>query len=231
MISIIIPTYNEEDQIEQTIIKILASNDGHQIEIIIADGGSTDETVSIALRCNAITIMSYKKGRATQMNRGAAIAKGEVMYFLHADSVPPQNFTSSILKAVDNNFGSGCFRSSFDYSHWFLKANSFFTRFNVNAFRFGDQSLFVTKDVFQKSGGFREDLFMMEDQEIIHRLKMHGKFKVLNDVIITSARKYVDNGVFRMQGIFYRIWGLYYVGYSQEKLLKLHRNLIKNNKL
>lgn len=231
MISIIIPTYNEADQIEQTIIKTLASNDKHQIEIIVADGGSTDETVSIALRCNAITIISDKKGRAAQMNRGAAIAKGDVFYFLHADSIPPKNFTSSILNAVNKNVGSGCFRSSFDHSHWFLKANSFFTRFNINAFRFGDQSLFVTKDVFQKSGGFREDLLMMEDQEIIHRLKKHSKFKVLNDVIITSARKYVDNGVFRMQGIFYRIWGLYYLGYSQKKLLQLHRKLIKNNKL
>jgi rSAM/selenodomain-associated transferase 2 len=231
MISIIIPTYNEADQIQQTIIKTLASNGGHQIEIIVADGGSTDETVSIALRCNATTFVSDKKGRAAQMNRGAAIAKGEVLYFLHADSIPPKNFTSSILNAVNNNFSSGCFTSSFDHSHWFLKANAFFTRFNVNAFRFGDQSLFVTKDVFQKSGGFREDLLMMEDQEIIHRLKIYGKFKVLDGVIITSARKYVDNGVFRMQAIFYRIWVLYYLGYSQEKLLQLHRKLIKNNKL
>jgi rSAM/selenodomain-associated transferase 2 len=231
MISIIIPTYNEADQIQQTIIKTLASNGGHQIEIIVADGGSTDETVSIALRCNATTFVSDKKGRAAQMNRGAVIAKGEVLYFLHADSIPPKNFTSSILNAVNNNFSSGCFKSSFDHSHWFLKANAFFTRFNVNAFRFGDQSLFVTKDVFQKSGGFREDLLMMEDQEIIHRLKIYGKFKVLEGVIITSARKYVDNGVFRMQAIFYRIWVLYYLGYSQEKLLQLHRKLIKNNKL
>lgn len=231
MISIIIPTYNEADQIQQTIIKTLASNGGHQIEIIVADGGSTDETVSIALRCNATTFVSDKKGRAAQMNRGAAIAKGEVLYFLHADSIPPKNFTSIILNAVNNNFSSGCFTSSFDHSHWFLKANAFFTRFNVNAFRFGDQSLFVTKDVFQKSGGFREDLLMMEDQEIIHRLKIYGKFKVLDGVIITSARKYVDNGVFRMQAIFYRIWVLYYLGYSQEKLLQLHRKLIKNNKL
>ncbi len=72
---------------------------------------------------------------------------------------------------------------------------------------------------------------MMEDQEIIHRIKKHGRFKVMNGIVTTSARKYLDNGIYRMQAIFYRIWGLYYLGYSQEKLLQLHRKLIKNHKL
>lgn len=71
----------------------------------------------------------------------------------------------------------------------------------------------------------------MEDQEIIHRLKKHGRFKVINDYVITSARKYVDNGVYRMQGIFYRIWAMYYLGYSQEQMLNVHRRLIKRYKL
>jgi GT2 family glycosyltransferase len=120
---------------------------------------------------------------------------------------------------------------AFDHDHWFLKANCWFTRFDVNAVRFGDQSLFVTKEIFKKCGGFKEDLIMMEDQEVIHRIKKHGKFEVMNDAVITSARKYLDNGIFRMQSIFYRIWAMYYLGYSQEQLLKLHRKLIKNHKL
>jgi hypothetical protein len=72
---------------------------------------------------------------------------------------------------------------------------------------------------------------MMEDQEIVHRIKKHGRFKVMNGTVITSAKKYLDNGVYRMQGIFFCIWLLYYLGYSQEYLLKLHRRLIRNNKL
>ena len=103
--------------------------------------------------------------------------------------------------------------------------------FNVNAVRFGDQSLFVTKNVFNKSGGFKEDILMMEDQEIIHRLKKYGKFKVMHAAVITSSRKYLDNGIYRMQAIFFRIWFLYYLGYSQEQLLKLHKKLIHKNKL
>ena len=231
MISIIIPTYNEADQIAQTIIKTHESNGGHQIEIIVVDGGSTDETVPIALRSNAITIVSDKKGRAAQMNKGASVAKGDALYFLHADSIPPKNFTGSILNAVNKNFSSGCFRLSFDHSHWFLKANCWFTRFDVNAVRFGDQSLFVTKDVFQKAGGFNESLLLMEDQEIIHRIKKHGRFKVMNGIVTTSARKYSDNGIYRMQAIFYRIGLLYYLGFSQKYLLKLYRRLIRKHKL
>jgi rSAM/selenodomain-associated transferase 2 len=231
MFSIIIPTYNEADQIAATISKTHAANGQHEIEIIVVDGGSSDETVKIATACGARAITSERKGRAAQMNKGAASAKGEILYFLHADSIPPQGFTTQILNVYNKGIKSGCFRLKFDHDHWFLKANAWFTRFNVNAVRFGDQSLFVAKEVFEKSGGFREDLVMMEDQEIIHRLKRHGKFRVLNDVVITSARKYLDNGVYRMQGIFYRIWAMYYLGYSQEQMLQVHRRLIRKHKL
>ena len=231
MFSIIIPTYNEADQIAQTISKTHAANGKHEAEIIVVDAGSVDATTEIAQQCGAITVKAERKGRAAQMNKGASVAKYDILYFLHADSVPPNDFTTQILNAYKKGAKSGCFRLAFDYDHWFLKANAWFTRFNVNAVRFGDQSLFATKDVFEKSGGFREDLIMMEDQEIIHRLKKHGKFKIMNDAVITSAKKYLDNGVYRMQGIFYRIWAMYYLGYSQEQMLQVHRRLIRKHKL
>ena len=231
MISIIIPTYNEADQIDQTIKRVQELTAGEDNEIIITDGGSVDETIIIATACGAKVIMSEHKGRAAQMNAGALVAAGEILYFLHADSIPPKGFIPKILKEYRSGAVSGCFRLAFDHSHWFLKANAWFTRFDINAVRFGDQSLFVTKEVFKKCGGFREDLLVMEDQEIIHRIKNHGKFIVMNDTVTTSARKYIDNGVYRMQGIFYRIWALYYLGYSQERLLKLYRRLIRNHKI
>lgn len=231
MISIIIPTYNEADQVAQTISKVHAAKGDHATEIIVADGGSTDETVAIARDCGAITLVSERKGRAAQMNKGSLMAKGEVLYFLHADSIPPKDFITFIINAQKKGAISGCFRLSFDYKHWFLKANCWFTRFNINAVRFGDQSLFITKDIFVKTGGFREDLVVMEDQEIIHRIKKYGRFTVMNAAVITSARKYHDNGIYKMQFIFFRIWLMYYLGYSQEYLLKLYKSLIRKHKL
>jgi rSAM/selenodomain-associated transferase 2 len=232
MISIIIPTYNEEENIAETIREIRRRDKINLIsEIIVSDGKSTDDTLSVSSNAGVTVVVSPIKGRAAQMNYGASIAKTKILYFLHADCIPPIGFTTQIQAAVNNGCTSGCFRLKFDYEHWFLKANCWFTRFDVNPVRFGDQSLFVTKDVFENSGGFDESLWMMEDQEIIHRIKKHGKFKVMNGAVFTSSRKYLDNGIFRMQFIFFRIWCLYYLGYSQESLLKLHKKLIRNNKL
>lgn len=232
MISLIIPTYNEEENIAETIREIKDRDTEKLIsEIVVSDGQSIDQTIEVSSKSGATVLSCPNKGRAAQMNLGAATAKEEILYFLHADSIPPKNFSSYILNAIKNNASSGCFRLSFDHEHWFLKANCWFTKFDVNAVRFGDQSLFVKKNVFIETGGFREDLLMMEDQEIIHRLKKLGKFTVMNAQIVTSARKYLDNGIYRMQGIFFRIWILYYLGYSQERLLKLHRKLIRKHKL
>ncbi len=232
MISIIIPTYNEEGHIGETIRLLQQLTGLHaDCEFIVADGGSQDNTRAEAEQAGAVVLVSPRKGRAAQMNFGASMAKGSIYYFLHADSVPPAGFTDDIAAAVSRGYASGCYRLRFDHDHWFLRANSWFTRFNVNAIRFGDQSLFVQSGVFRKSGGFRETLLVMEDQEIIHRLKKLGKFTVLQGAVVTSSRKYLDNGIYRMQGIFFRIWLLYYLGYSQERLLKVYRRLIRKSKL
>lgn len=230
MISVIIPAYNEAEQIAQTISKTRLATGENEIEIIVVDGGSTDETVSIAENCGAIVI-NGRKGRAAQMNKGASAAKGRTLYFLHADSIPPVNFTNYISNSLLSGAASGCFRLAFDHDHWFLKGNCWFTRFDVKAVRFGDQSLFVLKNIFDQSGGFNEDLLIMEDQEIINRIKKHGKFTVMNAAVTTSARKYLDNGIFRMQTIFFLIWFMYYMGCSQKTLLNLYKRLIRKPKI
>lgn len=232
MISIIIPTYNEEAHIKAT-LKRLWEYDEHGLiqEIIIADGGSTDGTVEAAAIEGVEIAVSPKKGRAAQMNYGAALAQGPVLYFLHADTVPPQNFTEDINTALHNGYEAGCFRLAFDYDHWFLKANCWFTRFDVNAVRFGDQSLFVTKKQFEKAGGFCEQHLVLEDQEIIKRLKNQCHFKVLNKAVLTSARKYRENGIYKTQGIFFVIYFMFRFGYSQQTLVNTYRKLIRQDKL
>ena len=233
MISIIIPTYNEEGHIGPTVAQLLLNlaNAEQIAEVIVVDGGSTDATILEATAAGAKAICSPRKGRAAQMNAGAATAKAEILYFLHADSVPPKTFAKDILNALQQGYISGCYRLQFDHQHWFLQANAWFTRFDVNAVRFGDQSLFVMREVFIKTGGFDETHVVMEDQEIIRRIRKYGRFAIMNGAVITSARKYLDNGVYKMQAVFFVIWTMYKLGYSQQKLVDTYRRLIRQNKV
>jgi len=232
MISIIIPTYNESDHIRKTIEALFKNAEAAQIsEIIVVDGGSTDLTIPEATAAGGRIIQSARKGRAVQMNYAAKQANSSILYFLHADTIPPPGFADDIRQAVQAGFASGCFTLSFDYHHWFLKANCWFTRFNSNYFRFGDQSLFVTKEAFLRIGGFQEKHTIMEDQEIIRRLRNQVKFKIIKKPVITSARKYLSNGIYKTQGIFFLIYAMYYLGFSQNKLVKTYRNLIRQEKI
>lgn len=232
MISVIIPTFNEADVIEQTIHKIKANDTAGLIsEIIIADGGSTDETLEISTQVNIIILKCLQKGRSAQMNEGASLAKNNILFFLHADSWPPIGFSSFIADAKNKGFAAGCFRLQFDYDHWFLKLNAWFTRFNINNFRFGDQGLFISKEDFINYGGFLTDHIVMEDQEFIKRFQKKNSFIVLPAAVCTSARKYIENGVFKTQGVFFLIYFMYYLGYSQTNLVKTYKRLLRQKKL
>lgn len=232
MISVIIPTYNEEVHIKATIQRLWEYDQTNLIkEIIIADGGSTDGTVTIARTEGVKVIISPKKGRASQMNYGAQHATSEILYFLHADTLPPKGFTYDITTAINAGYSAGCYMLSFNYNHWFLKANCWFTRFDVDSIRFGDQSLFVTKEKFLEVGGFCEKHIVLEDQQIIRQLKKISCFKVIKKPVVTSARKYVENGIYKTQGIFFLIYFMYRLGFSQQKLVSTYRKLIRQDKL
>jgi rSAM/selenodomain-associated transferase 2 len=228
-ISIIIPTLNEEETIG-TLLRELSARAGEDIhEIIVADGGSMDQTRERASEAGARVIECQKTGRAAQMNEGAEAAMGDVLYFLHADTLPPPEFDQHIKRALFDGAGAGCFRLSFSGGHSVLRFYSWFTQFNSSFLRFGDQSLFVKPDVFMKSGRFDESLYVMEDQEIVRRLKKISRFKVIDKAVVTSARKYEENGAFRLQLIYIIIFGLFYAGVRQETLVHLYKSLIKRN--
>ena len=233
LVSIIIPTYNEAADLP-ALLRHLHQVGAHleaSVEIIVADGQSTDATRALAQAAGARVLACPTKGRAAQLNHGARHAAGSILYFLHADTYPPAGFLDDIRRAVGAGYGCGCYRLAFDTPHWFLRANAWFTRFDMEAVRFGDQSLFVRRTVFEQAGGYREDLIMMEDQEITRRLKQHTRFRIIPTNITTSARKYRKNGVFRLQGVYYLLALLYRLGVPQLMLLRLYRALIRQDKL
>lgn len=230
-VSIIIPTYNEAECIQKLIKYLLQVEYAPVPEIIVSDGGSTDNTPALAEMAGAKVIYSPKKGRAAQMNASVAEATGDILYFLHADTFPPAGFINAIVENCTPAAGAGCFRLKFDQNHWFLNVNAWFTRFDLDSIRFGDQSLFIFKSLFERIGGFSEDHMIMEDQEIISRIRKVTGFKVLPAAVVTSAKKYRENGIYRLQFIFSVIWGLYYLGLPQKKLICIYNRLIRKSKL
>lgn len=225
-LSVIIPAYNEEDEIADTIQAVRQHGGRDVVEIIAVDGDSTDATLIKAQEAGARAIISPKKGRAAQMNYGAHQAKGEILYFLHADSRPPAGFAEKVKQAVSDGFESGCFQLAFDQEHPLLNFYAWCTAFDIDAFRFGDQSLFIMKDAFSSIGGFREDHIVMEDNEIVRRIKREYSFAILNDAVETSARSYQQVGVVKLQLIFVLIYLLYFFGVEQEKLAHIRQKSI-----
>jgi rSAM/selenodomain-associated transferase 2 len=225
MISIIIPTFNEQESIS-TLIGYLKNNSPTGLEVIVVDGGSTDETVKIAEKAGAIVESSPKKGRSRQMNIGATISTNDILYFLHADTIPPSSFYYDIISAIEQGNASGCYRLSFDNNHPLLTFYSWFTKFNMDIFRFGDQSLFVSKRVFELVDGFDEELIVMEDQEIVKAIKKESNFLIFNKSVITSARKYEKIGIIKLQLIFTAIIAMYYAGIDQQKIARFYSRAI-----
>ncbi len=226
-ISVIIPTLNEAINIPRLIKYLLLDNSAHLIrEIIVVDGGSDDHTCTLAQSLGAKVLVTDLRNRAKQMNLGAEEAEGDVLYFLHADTFPPPDFAAKICQAIQKGYNCGCFRLKFDWNHWFLKFNSWFTRFNWNALRFGDQSLFVRKELFNCSKGFKETMFLFEDQDIIHRLSRLSRFKVLSGYVLTSARKYRKNGPYRLQLAYFVVYLFYFLGYPQRRLVDIYLSMV-----
>lgn len=225
-ISVIIPAYNEEGYVRKTIQSVLDRGGDHIKEIIVADGGSKDQTVKEAGSASARVYTSPSRGRAAQMNYGASKSQAEVLYFLHADSIPAKGFARKIISEVEKGRPAGCFRLAFDRSNVLLNFYAWCTRFDIDAFRFGDQSLFITTELFSKIGGFRDDHIVMEDHEIIKRIKRRTSFTILEDTVTTSSRKYERNGIVRLQCIFTLIFVLYRMGVPQPKLLLIYKKLV-----
>jgi rSAM/selenodomain-associated transferase 2 len=238
MISIIIPVLNEADTIETLLNHLIDFAAIENLsEIIIVDGGSTDNTKNIVNsyisdftqvkpQNTFIKIIPSERGRAKQMNTGAKIAKGELLYFLHADSFPPLRYDAHIIKEYNKNNTAGCFRLRFDNNHWWLRLAGWLTKFSWRACRGGDQSQFITKALFNDIGGFNESFTIYEDNILINELYRRKQFTVIQQEITTSARLYERHGIWKLQYHFWAIYVKKWFGASPDSLLAYYKKYI-----
>ena len=228
MISVIIAANNEEDTIRKTVGYVFANARYKRFlkEVIVVDGGSTDRTVAEASRTGATIVTAPRSGRAAQLNYGAKQASGEILYFMQSHSLPPENFISEIVKANAKGYAGGTFSLKFDYRHWLLNTLSWFTN-NASWVYLSDQSLFVTKELFDKAGGFREDQLVMVNQEMISRIKRYTNFILLKDHIVASAKKYIRYGIFKTEAIHAMVFILHRLGYPQRLMTRLYHTFLR----
>ncbi len=224
-LSIIIPTLNESSNIQE-LLTWLRTSDSRLQEIIIVDGGSTDGTLEL-IQTLDVVVTSSAPSRAIQMNVGAKVAKGNVLYFVHADTRPPKSYLNDIDASIADGYKYGCYRSRFDTNALQMRMNAFFTRYHFLMFRGGDQSLFVEKNLFEKSQGFDEEMCIMEEYEWLRRVKGEGRFKIIPKGCLISTRKYDKNSYFRINFANLFVFMLFYLNYPSRKMAKIYKWLLK----
>ncbi len=188
-LSIIIPTYNEAESIGGTLER-LARLRG-DFEIIVVDGGSTDETVERARECGVKVIASDERGRGAQMHRGACAAGGDVLWFLHADTLPPDDAVERIVISLDEQeiVGGNCVISFDGESRAARFMTWLYPRLRVMGLCYGDSGIFVRRNVYRRVGGFRP-YPIFEDLDFVWRVRRVGKMIYLPVTVVTSSRRF-----------------------------------------
>jgi rSAM/selenodomain-associated transferase 2 len=197
MISVVIPTVNEAENLARCVTAVRASDS--DFEMLVADGGSEDMTLEIARSLGATVLSSRVKQRAAQMNLGARHSCGEILLFLHADTILPWQGLTRIQKClIDNRIGGGGFARRFDSKSFFLRLTCRLALIRNVAigWHLGDQAMFVRRKIFDELGGFKcMDLF--EDLDFSRRLRAKSKVVTLDPPVFTSARRFAIDGPMR----------------------------------
>jgi rSAM/selenodomain-associated transferase 2 len=219
-ISVIIPALNEEKNISPTIQSIIPLQPH---EIIVVDGGSTDCTVAVCRKL-AVRVLPSPCGRATQMNLGAQQATGEVLLFIHADTQLPFSALDDIGRALaDPRIVGGRFDVRLEGKHWMLKLIGALIslRSRISRVATGDQGIFVRRDVFAELGGY-PDLPLMEDIALSRALKRRGMLACLRSRVVTSARRWEAEGIWRTIFKMWALKSLYLLGISPLRLKRYY---------
>lgn len=225
-LSVIIPVLNEEANLSELLPLIRKYGGGFVEDLIVVDGGSVDQSVAISKKLGAKVLELKEASRAKQMNYGAKEAGGNTLYFVHADTRPLPSFAMDIQKARLRGFRAGCYRYQFDSSHFLLKINSWATRFNGLFSGGGDQTLFISKEFFKELGGFNPQFCLMEDFDLVRRIKKKASFYIIPKSIRVSARKYENNSWLRVQLVNLFVFLLFHAGRSPQSLKEIYNKYL-----
>jgi rSAM/selenodomain-associated transferase 2 len=227
-ISVLIPALDEAAVIGAVVRHTVETLPGH--EVIVVDGGSKDDTAEIAATCAAVVRTTASRG--SSLNDAARIAHGNVLLFLHADTRLPADAGTEIARVLrEPRVVGGAFGFAFDESCAMARVITAWVNFRSRAFNvfLGDQALFVRKDVFLRAGGFR-DWSLMEDLEILRRLRRFGRLRMTRSSITTSARRHVREGWLRTTGTVWLMTWLHFVGVSTGRLTALYRRRLARSR-
>ncbi len=221
-LSIIIPALNEAEGVER-LLQSLSEMRSRGVEIIVVDGGSEDGTLDIA-RTLADQVVTTPRGRAAQMNAGAALARGQTFLFLHADSYLPRDadiLVSSALARSKRVWGR--FKIGFDSSHPALVLVSIMINFRtrLTGIATGDQAIFVRSEIFKSLGGY-PDIPLMEDIALSKALRALTRPVSIPQKVVTSARRWQEHGILRTIFLMWRLRLSYFLGSDPRALQRLY---------
>jgi rSAM/selenodomain-associated transferase 2 len=217
----VVPTLDEAASLERALRGVRALAD----IIVVADGGSTDSTLAIA-RTAGVVVVESSAGRGGQLNAGARAALeagAEIVVFVHADTVLPAGARSLIEGAVAGGAAGGGFEVRFDDPRRLFALGSRIVNLRTRILRIplGDQAQFVTRDAYLALRGFRE-WPILEDLDLMRRLKRHGRVAVLRAPATTATRRFVERGIARTIATNWSIWALYFAGVDPARLARLY---------
>ena len=210
-LSVIIPAYNEETTIKKTLIDLYENHEPQ--EVIVVDGGSSDKTVSLVRELDYpnLKLIQSGKGRAVQMNQGVLQARGDALLFLHADTHLPQRGLELIQESFSKGLHAGRFRMQFDDSRVSLRLFQPYT--HLQCFSYGDQGIFVTRELFDEIGGYAAKV-PFEDVAFYRQLRRKTSPIILPAKVTTSARRFLKNGTWRQKWINLFLVGLIAFGFD-----------------
>ncbi len=220
-LSVVIPALNEAAELPEALRRVRQVPE--VTEVIISDGGSTDATDTIARQTGA-RFLTGPLGRGGQLRRGAQLATGDVLVFVHADTWLPENAGAAIANALANpTVVGGAFRKAFRDPHWLMAGSEFRCRLRMRClqFAYADQAIFVRREVLERIGGV-PDVPLMEEHLLCRALRRDGRLALADATVTTSARRFRERGVLRTYWRMFTVNLRWHLGASPEELARLY---------